>query len=121
MRPLARKLDLSRRVFAVTSTLAESSTANLVSPRSNPDSTMVLAKLFSAKRSRLAPRQVLSLADLDLRLDVTSDRFMAAVNRLIEQFSVARASLDLAAYRAERAKTDSPAALPDFPDFRDSG
>ena len=59
---------------------------------------MVLAKLFSANRSRLEPRQVLSLAQLDLRLDVTSDRFKAAVNRLIEQFTTARASLDLAAY-----------------------
>jgi RNA polymerase primary sigma factor len=61
------------------------------------------------------------LADLDARLDVTSDRFKAAVNRLIEQFSSARASLDLAAYRTERTNTASPAALPDFPDFRDSG
>lgn len=82
---------------------------------------MVLAKLFSANRSRLKPGQVLPLADLDLRLDVTSDRFKATVNRLIGQFSVARASLDLAAYRAERTNTASPAALPDFPDFRDSG
>jgi DNA-directed RNA polymerase sigma subunit (sigma70/sigma32) len=81
---------------------------------------MVLAKLFSAARSRLKPRQVLTLAELDVRLDVSSDRFATAVSRLIEQFSIARASLDLASYRAERTNTASPAALPDFPDFRDS-
>ncbi len=72
---------------------------------------MVLAKLFAAGRLKLKPHQVLTLAEVDTLLDVTSDRFVAAVGRLVKQFTVARATLDLIAYRAERSGAANPADL----------
>lgn len=82
---------------------------------------MVLAKLLSvAGRRRLVPGQVVALPDLDRWLDVPTDRFPSTVAKLGVEFAKARATLDLAAYRAERRLAANMAGSQDLPDVRDS-
>jgi RNA polymerase primary sigma factor len=81
---------------------------------------MVLPKFLSRVRFKLADRQTVSIESLDQMLDVESDRFAAAVERLGEQFARARAKLDLAGCRASRVVSDNSAAVADIPDLRGS-
>lgn len=82
---------------------------------------MVLAKLLSVASSRrLQAGQVLAIAELDRLLDVATDRFPATVQKLIRDFSRAKASLDLAGYRTSRAMPADLAVGQDLPDIRDS-
>lgn len=81
---------------------------------------MVLSKLFSRTRFKLAEGQVLSLGELDGLLDVESDRFAAAAERLAGEFARRRASLDLISYRRQRTASDNSAAIADIPDLRGS-
>lgn len=82
---------------------------------------MVLAKLLSAAgRRRLMPGQVVAISDLDRWLDVPTDRFRSTVVKLGAEFAKARASLDLAAYRADRRVPANLAGSHDFPDVRDT-
>lgn len=82
---------------------------------------MVLAKLLSVASSRrLQAGQVLAIADLDRMLDVATDRFPATVQKLARDFSKAKATLDLAGYRASRAMPADLAVGQELPDIRDS-
>ena len=82
---------------------------------------MVLARLLSAVvQKKLQPKQVFSLTDLDQRLDVTTDRFAATIAKLGKQFATARATLDLAGFRASRRPAANTAALPELPGGRDA-
>jgi RNA polymerase primary sigma factor len=81
---------------------------------------MVLAKLFSRSKMKLAPGQVVELPELDHLLDVETDRFPAAVGKLAREFQRAQALLDLAGYREHRLATATPAVIADMPDVRGS-
>ncbi|HEX5051079.1 MAG TPA: sigma factor-like helix-turn-helix DNA-binding protein [Planctomycetota bacterium] len=81
---------------------------------------MVLAKLLSIAKSKLQAGQVVTLAELDRMLDVTSDRFPRESRRLGRQFAASRATLDLDGYRAARISSANQAVVPDFPDVRGS-
>ena len=82
---------------------------------------MVLAKLLAVVAPKsLQPKQRLSVALLDALLDVTSDRFAATVRRWGDACRRARATLDLAGYRAERLEAAKSADLPEMPDIREA-
>lgn len=81
---------------------------------------MVLARLLPRGKLKLKPRQLLTLEQLDELLDVATDRFAAARDRLGKEFLRAKASLDITGYRARRAATANPAAVGDYPDVRGS-
>ncbi len=82
---------------------------------------MVLAKLISiVARKKLQAKQLLTVSDLDSRLDVATDSFPATALQLARLMAKARASIDLGAYRASRQNTANMAALPELPEVRDS-
>lgn len=81
---------------------------------------MVLAKLFSRSRLKLSVEQVVRLEELDLMLDVETDRFEATASRLGKEFAKSRALLDLAGHREQRLATANPAVIADTPDVRGS-
>ncbi|MBM3975060.1 MAG: sigma-70 family RNA polymerase sigma factor [Planctomycetes bacterium] len=82
---------------------------------------MVLAKLLAVLRpSKLQPKQLLALADLDAILDVTTDAFDATVATWAAAFRRARATLDLAGYRAAWQSSANMAELPEMPDVREA-
>lgn len=69
---------------------------------------MALPKLFSRIAGKTA--DPVRIADLDVLLDVETDRFPAVVRRLAKQFARNKARLDLAGYRAEREQAAAEAA-----------
>lgn len=79
---------------------------------------MMLPKFLSKRRKSLSTGQLVSLEELDRLLDVTSDRFAAAVDRLAQQFERVSATLDLAQFREGRRSTAIQAVVPDIPDLR---
>lgn len=82
---------------------------------------MVLAKLLAVLTpSKLQPKQLLAVADLDAILDVATDAFDATVARWVTAWRRARATLDLAGYRAERQAAANVAGLPEMPDVRET-
>lgn len=78
----------------------------------------MLSKILPNRRKPLSRGQVVPLATLDQMLDVATDRFPAAVERLADQFLRARATLDLAQFREGRRSAANPAVVADFPDVR---
>lgn len=81
---------------------------------------MVLAKLFSRSKMKLAPGQLVRLPELDSMLDVETDRFSATAGKLAREFLRAAALLDIAGYREHRLATATPAVIGDMPDVRGS-
>jgi RNA polymerase primary sigma factor len=82
---------------------------------------MVLAKLLAVLNpSKLQPKQLLAVADLDAILDVATDAFEGAVAKWVAAFRRARATLDLAGYRAARQASANVADLPEMPDVREA-
>ena len=79
---------------------------------------MVLAKLFSRSRLKLSVEQVVGLEELDLMLDVETDRFEATSSRLGKEFAKNKALLDLAGHRARRLATSTPAIIAGTPYLR---
>lgn len=82
---------------------------------------MVLAKLLAVLNpSKLQPKQLLAVADLDAILDVTTDAFEGTVAKWVAAFRRARATLDLAGYRSARQSAANVADLPEMPDVREA-
>lgn len=78
----------------------------------------MLAKFLSERRKPLSAGQVVPLQQLDQLLDVASDRFPAAVDRLTARFLRAKATLDLLQFREGRRSPANPAVMADIPDLR---
>ncbi|MBX3462050.1 MAG: hypothetical protein KF830_02685 [Planctomycetes bacterium] len=78
----------------------------------------MLSKILPKRRNRLPDGQIVSLEQLDQMLDVTTDRFVATVERLADEFGRSRATLDLATFREMRRVAANPAVLADIPDLR---
>lgn len=81
---------------------------------------MVVPKILSRLRFKLADRQVVTIAEIDRLLDVESDRFSATARRLGAAFAACRATLDLEGHRAGRFVAASSAESVDLPDVRDA-
>ena len=81
---------------------------------------MVLAKLLRVSKLKIESGQRLTLPELDALLDVSTDDFAANAKQLVRAFTKAKATLDLLAFRAERAETVKMAGPPELPDIRDA-
>ena len=81
---------------------------------------MVLPNLWVGRKQRPRPGQLVSLEQLDSRLDVVSARFPTVVRRLADEFARSRVTLDLAGYRRQRGEAVNPTVVADFPDLRGS-
>jgi RNA polymerase sigma factor (sigma-70 family) len=82
---------------------------------------MVLAKLLSGrpKKTKLQFGQRVAVAQLDQWLDVRTDAFAGASERLAREFERQQATLDVESHRTIRQQAAESAASPDFPDVRD--
>jgi RNA polymerase sigma factor (sigma-70 family) len=79
---------------------------------------MMLDRLFALQRPKLATGQVVDVDQLDRWLDVPAARFALVAQRLTKAFLASRATVNVAAYRMQRAVSVSPLTIPDLPDVR---